>query len=196
MDAITQEVNVNSPEPDVKLAIVTNEFYVVSIKKFCLLFFTTLGFYSIYWFYKNWLHQKQSNASDGWPAMRGLFYIFFTHSLFRNIDKQLNANGQHHSDLYNTATLVVFATLCARLASSLSDKNIGSPVTDFLCVVLTVSVGVFLIKAQRSINLACNDPDGSSNDTLTWLNIIWIAVGGILTLLTLAGLVMIVTEVR
>lgn len=195
MDVKMEELTLPTEELDNTQSKTTNEFYVVSIKKFCLLFFSTLGLYSIYWFYKNWLSQKQANMADCWPAPRGLFYIFFVHSLFRNIDKQLTPErSRYNNDLSSTATLVVVATLGARISSNLSDKSIGSPITDVLCIALTAAVGLLLLKAQKSINLACNDPEGLSNNNLTWLNILWITVGSVLTLFVLIGLAMIVAE--
>lgn len=58
------------------------EFYVVSIKKFTILFMATFGFYSIYWFYRNWKMSKAKYRDDIWPVARGIFSIFFVHSLF------------------------------------------------------------------------------------------------------------------
>ena len=34
------------------------DFYVVSLRKFYLLYIATLGGYVVYWFYRNWKLQK------------------------------------------------------------------------------------------------------------------------------------------
>ena len=65
------------------------EFYVVSPKKFFLLSFMTLNLYIVYWFYRNWKVIKLRTGESMWPPMRGLFYIFFTHSLFTDVDEML-----------------------------------------------------------------------------------------------------------
>jgi hypothetical protein len=64
-------------------------FYVVSERKFYLLFIATLGMYSVYWFYQNWATYKagssygSSDAASIWPLGRTILAIFFVHALFR-----------------------------------------------------------------------------------------------------------------
>lgn len=40
--------------PDVVIADAEPMFYVVSKRKFTILFLSTIGLYYLYWFYKNW----------------------------------------------------------------------------------------------------------------------------------------------
>ncbi len=68
---------------------VTAEFYVVSLRKFNILFFCTFGVYSIFWFYKNWRIIKTKQNREIWPVPRAIFSIFFAHSLFREIEGEL-----------------------------------------------------------------------------------------------------------
>lgn len=49
-------------DADIVNAGITPMFYVVSTRKFAILFLATLGLYWIYWFYKNWDRYK-----DKWP---------------------------------------------------------------------------------------------------------------------------------
>ena len=57
------------------------KFYVVSARKFWLLFLLTGGIYCVAWFYKNWAHFKRATKDDDiWPGPRAVFHIFFVHS--------------------------------------------------------------------------------------------------------------------
>lgn len=68
-----------APESDLELAVAGTEkqFYVVSIRKFTILFFMTLGLYTIYWFYSHWNEYKLYSGKKIWPAPRSIFSIFF-----------------------------------------------------------------------------------------------------------------------
>jgi hypothetical protein len=72
------------------------EFYVVSPFKFSVLFFVTMGLYSIYWFYKNWSCYKYVHKESIWPVPRGIFNIFFAHSLFGKVNATLQKIGSGH----------------------------------------------------------------------------------------------------
>ena len=186
----------NLPESELEAAVntetaettISEEFYVVSIRKFYTLYVLTFGLYSIYWFYKNWALQKKANGFNCWPVPRAIFSIFFTHSLFRNIDKKLHPErSRYNNELDSTATLVVIAAILENISSRLSDKNIGSPATDIFVFVMAIARGLLLAKAQKSINLACNDPLGSSNNKFSVANIIWMTLGAICWLLAFIG---------
>lgn len=164
----------------------SNEFYIVSKKKFIWLYFSTFGFYSIYWFFKNWMIQKKFHRETYWPIMRGLFYIFFTHSLFRQVDKKLKDSDKKYIwDHGGIATQIVILTIASNALGRLAMKYIGSPYTDIGSLALAAVSGVLLLGVQSAINLACNDPEGTSNDKLSPLNIFWIVIGIIFTALSI-----------
>ena len=167
---------------------ISDEFYVVSRKKFIVLYFCTLGIYSIYWFYKNWKLQKICLDESYWPVMRGIFNIFFTHDLLRKIDKKLkNPNKKHYWDHDGLSTQIVVITILSNILGRMSMKYIGSPYTDIGSLVLTGITGYLLLKVQMAANLACDDPSGESNNKFSGLNIFWIVIGSILTILSIVG---------
>src|SRR5262245_20160259 len=43
------------------------------------------GLYEAYWLYKNWSFLKEREGLNIWPFWRGVFGIFFCHSLLRKI---------------------------------------------------------------------------------------------------------------
>lgn len=165
------------------------QFYVVSSKKFTLLFLITFGLYSVYWFYKNWRNYKLSSGKNIWPVPRAIFSIFFTHSLFREVDGVIKAKNKEFS--WNpgglATTYVVFSVL-SQVLDRLSMKEIGSPYTDILSLLALPIIYVALAKAQKAINFSQDDPLGTSNSTFTPANYIWFALGILLWLMVLVGL--------
>lgn len=179
-----------APESD--LEVVENEdntqFYVVSIKKFTILFFITIGLYTIYWFYKNWKGYKESSGKSIWPVPRAIFNIFFVKSLFEEVQKQLKEAAKEFSwKPADLANLYIVFTVIGYVLDRLSFKEIGSPYTDLLSILMLPVVYMTLVKAQRAINLCQNDPEGESNSTYSVGNYIWILFGTIFWLLSIYG---------
>ncbi len=184
------------PAADIELAEDRESvFYAVAPTKFLLLSILTLSLYNIYWFYRNWRAVNVRENLGIWPPMRGLFYIFFTHSLFGRIDAELQSVGASrnwHSGLI--ATLVVLVAIASAVLDRLTRVSIGEPYTDVLSIGTVPVLAFLLLQAQKAVNLACGDPEGSSNSSLTVANWIWMILGGALWLLILFGLYVIVFE--
>ncbi|WP_444996658.1 hypothetical protein [Aliikangiella sp. IMCC44359] len=166
-----------------------NQFYVVSAKKFLILYISTLGAYSIYWFYKHWSQFKNKNNENMWPVMRGIFAIFFTHSLFELFNQTCKEQKTKVSwNPGSLATAYVIITIIDNICNQLSFREVGSPITEILPL-LTLPITTWLLyKAQQVANIACEDPTGSSNENYTIANFLWITIGIIIWLLTGLGL--------
>lgn len=170
-------------------------FYVVSRRKFAILYLGTWGLYSLYWFYKNWDNYRDARPFDSqesaiWPVPRAIFSIFFIHSLFRRI-KALGEPAALVQSWRNTlhAWLLVVLLVVSSTLSKAADKGIGSPTTDVASVAMLLPMLFVFLHAQRMINLTCNDPEGASNDRLTKANKAWVVAGGILWLVAAIGLI-------
>jgi hypothetical protein len=164
-------------------------FYVVSPRKFLLLFVSTFGMYHIYWFYKNWAIYKSANGAKIWPVMRGLFSIFFAHSLFNLIDLKLKSAGKQFVGSYNfIATIYVLFSVTEKICDRLSLKSIGDPYTDIGSFIALPFIGWSLYKAQLSANIASDDVEGKENSQITPLNFLWIFLGLFLWALMAFGL--------
>lgn len=178
--------------PEAEVAVTASDdpdFYVVAPRKFYLLTILTLNLYVIYWFYRNWRLIKLRTGEDIWPPVRGFFFIFFTHALFTDIDIKLKSLKKEFAwSPATTATLVVVLTITSNIMDRLSARNIGSPETDFISTLLVPVVALVLVKAQHAINVACNDPSGSTNSSLTLANWIWMIIGALVWMLLLFGL--------
>lgn len=165
-------------------------FYVVAPVKFFILFFATLGIYQIYWHCKNWAILKRSRKSDEWPVMRGIFSVFFTHSHFREIDKELIMNRNKYSwNAELCATVIVVVIIGDRIISRLSAKSEDFLLWDAISLIAIPVVAYFLFQAQKAVNEACSDPKGRTNANYTVANILWIGLGSLFYLLMGLGLV-------
>ena len=173
----------------------TPAFYVVSPRKFIILYLATFSLYAIYWFYKNWANYRdwrQATPADAsiWPIPRAIFSIFFIHSLFRKVKHA----GQHSAAVQawgNTAHawLLVAFMLISSVLDRLSARGIGSPSTDVGSIAMLVTMLFAFMRAQRMINLACEDAAGAGNDQFSGANKSWVVVGCIMWLLALLGMV-------
>lgn len=178
------------PEADVG-NVETDEstYYVVGARKFFLLALLTANGYLIYWFYRNWMGVKRRDRSNIWPAPRGLFYIFFTHSLFSDVDDNLKRNDQSFDwSPRGLASLIVFTMIFGAVMGNLSQRWIGSPLTDILNIAVFPAISLMFIKAQRAINLYSGDPEGTENQGLTVVNWVWMVLGSLWWMLMLFGL--------
>jgi hypothetical protein len=169
-----------------------HEFYVVSKKKFLALYFLTFSFYATYWHYKNWYQYKLKNNETLMPIMRGIFSIFFTHVLFSIVDMRLKDKGS--ALVWNPtllAVVVVGSAIGGNIADRFSDKEIGTPFTYYITLILLILRGFGLLNAQLAINESCGDPLGESNSRFTLWNYLWAVTGGMLLLLAVIGFVVV-----
>lgn len=179
-----------TPESD--LGVTTNEnntqFYVVSIKKFTILFFITLGLYSIYWFYKNWKEHKVYSGKNIWPVPRAIFAIFFTHSLFSEVQSALKSKNKIFEwSPGNLATAYVALAIVSQILERMSMKEIGSPISDLLSILVLPLMYMPLVKAQKAINFSQDDPNGIANKSFTGANYVWIILGVLFWLVMFFG---------
>lgn len=170
------------------------EFYVVSSKKFLVLFITTMGIYCVYWFYKHWRQQKITQELKIWPVMRAIFSVFFTHSLFAYIDGRVrDARSDFAWSPGVMATIYVVFSIIASISDNLAANAIGFPYTDFLGTGCLLFIGSSMHRAQMAANIACGDSEGSENANFTGLNFLWIVLGSLFWVAVLLGYYAILT---
>ncbi len=184
------------PEADVTApATGQPRYYVVSATKFMLLSVLTLTLYFVYWFYRNWKLIKDADNDDTWPPLRGFFYIFFTHSLFSDV--QGNLEGQGRSFSWNPmvlATVFVVLTVVLNIADRVLPLDAMPVLLMSMPFVGTIIVSVLLLRAQKAINLAAGDEGGAGNSKLTAVNWVWMLIGGAIWLLALVGIYAVATD--
>lgn len=178
-----QSVLLSESEADV------NQFYVVSKLKFTVLYLSTIGLYSIYWFYVNWRNFKVTSGEKIMPVPRAIFYIFFTHSLFDKVDANLKDKQIEYDWSPKTlASLFVILALVGSVLDRLSYREIGSPLTDILSIAIIPFSLLIILKVQDAINLSQNDRAGISNCKFTIYNYLWILLGIVFWMLIAVGL--------
>jgi hypothetical protein len=170
-------------------------FYVVSVKKVMVLGLLTFGLYFIYWHYQNWRQYRDwhfartQEKQDIWPVPRGLFSIFFMHSLFRNVKAHADDNERLIDwDPGTIATILVILTIVGNVLDRMSMRNIGYPFTDILSLIVLAPLLYIYTRVQPIINASCGDPESTSNSGFTVANWVWIVIGALLWVLHLAGL--------
>ncbi|QDH68723.1 hypothetical protein [Marilutibacter alkalisoli] len=194
-DAALSDANVYAPPvadvADPVSDVRSDEFYVVGRTKFFLLYFLTLGLYQLYWFYSHWASFRRSRGISLWPVPRAIFAIFFTHSLTEKIDDRLKKAGSRLAWSRGVlATLLVVLMIASNILDRLSWKEIGSPATDYLSLLVMIPISLVMWRIQEAANHACSDPTGASNQRITWANIVWLVLGGLFWLLVIAGLLL------
>lgn len=172
----------------------SNEFYVVSARKFVLLFIATFGLYQVYWFYMHWArYRRVRKQQDVWPVARAIFPIFFTHSLTEEInDTTLRRSPAYRWSPQLAATGYVTASLASMVLDRLAAHSIGSPTTDLASLLMLAPSCMCLLAIQRAANVACGQPRGDTNASLNWANWIWLVMGALLWLVVGLGLAMLI----
>lgn len=157
-----------------------NEFYVVSPKKFIIMFLGTLGIYHFYWFYKNWSNYRNETGAKVWPIARSFFSIFFVHDLFKKmLGKHSNPTSEMSKMVDIWALIYALTYLASQISDHLSGKELGFPYIDYISFILLPATCWSLYKAQILANTVCNDSDGSKNNKFSILNYLWLALGAV-----------------
>jgi hypothetical protein len=165
------------------------EFYIVSPRKFAILYLATLGCYGLYWFYRHWSENGRFSGRSVLPVIRALFPFIFVFPLFRRVDKSLRQQelGSMPWWLASAALMVVlnFASIPLSLAG---ERVQGGDAAVWLGLMLALMFAqIFNLGiVQRQMNIAALDAGGIGNATLTGANWAWIAFGSLLWLSDLA----------
>ena len=167
-------------------------FYVVAQRKFLVLMIGTLGLYAIYWFYRNWSQFNRARRLNYWPVLRAIFAIFFTHSLFGEVDRVLQRERRRYDwSPGGLATLYVASSIVTGVVGQL--PRLGGRGTVMVSQLVTWALFAAMVyvlhRAQGAINLACDDADGKGNRALTWPNFAWLALGALMWFVTVVGII-------
>ena len=187
------EANIyQAPEADLSTPEMENaQFYVVSSKKFLILFFSTMGMYEIYWYYKNWKAYSAYSNENIMPFWRAVFSIFFTHALFREFNKKATAEDSSHKFKHSgLATLYVILTIASNAFERMATKGIGLPYSNIAGYLILLFLGLIFFNAQKTANLASGDPEGENNNSFSPANFLWIVIGLCLWAILIASYIM------
>lgn len=164
-------------------------FFPTSNTKLLVLFFSTLGLYSIYWFYKHWSYQRQYMDKKINPVLRSIFCIFFTHSLFKRIKESAEENGINTTINFSAlATLYVVLELISSGLDRASGKSEDIGLLDYASIAIIVLIVLPLYAVQKVANQINDDPEGNINSQLSPYNYIFIMIGTLLWALVIAAM--------
>lgn len=68
-------------------------FLHISVTRLVVLSILTMHLYEAYWIYKNWQYVKNRDGLNIWPFWRGIFGIFFCHSLLLRMSNDEEAGS-------------------------------------------------------------------------------------------------------
>ncbi len=68
-------------------------FLYISVTRLILMSVASIGFYEAYWIYKNWKYINEREGRGLWPFWRGIFGVFFCHSLLKKIKEDQDARA-------------------------------------------------------------------------------------------------------
>jgi len=86
------------------------------------------------------------------------------------------------------ATVFVLLTIVNRIADRVMPEELISGWVILFSASLWFILPALLVPAQKAINVACDDPDGSSNRKLTAANYVWLLLGLLMWAVVLLGL--------
>ena len=169
-------------------------FFPVSEGKLITLYLLSFGLYGIYWFQQNWKRQQPMMDKKIYPVWRGIFSIFFTHSLFKRIDQQaVHLPQQHKFNANILASFFVAAIIVSNVVDHLPIKtDIAQSITNTTLIITSVVLFLFsaypLAKVQATINRINNDMLGYLNHRYSVWNYVLIILGTVSWLMLALGL--------
>lgn len=170
-------------------------FFPVSEGKLITLYLLSFGFYGIYWFYRNWQILAPEMDKKIYPFWRGVFSIFFAHSLFKRIEQKAGHLAKKHK--YNSTAMAVIFVLCVVLSQVIDRASMLS--TSLMAAehhLVAISILLFIastypmVKVQATVNRLNNDILGYLNHKYTAWNYLLIAVGGFMWAMLILGYVL------
>ncbi|WP_434772698.1 hypothetical protein [Pseudomonas entomophila] len=153
-------------------------FFVVSPRKLIIMSILTANFYLLYWFARNWLMCKRKEGKRVLPVMRTVFLPFFLYGLFRRVDQQIKLSGRTYawSPLLMTCAFWIYCIVQFVMfhVETIDPMPVRALLTSLVSTAFCVR---WIVMAQHAINFCVGDPEGKTNDALSWANGVWIVIG-------------------
>ena len=151
-------------------------YFPVSLTKFVVMHFCTVGLYQVYWFYENWKLIREREQSDASPYWRTFFMIIYCYSLFEKVRSSADSLKLGHS-----ISVQVLATGWILLSTLWI-------LPDPYGLVALLSI-LFLIPVQQAANRVNESlvPGHDRNERFTAWNMVAVVVGGLLFILVVIG---------
>lgn len=165
-----------------------NPLYLVSMGKFTLMFFCTLGYYKYYWFFRNWKAIELELGRPLFPAIRSIASPFFISSLLRHIGSRQQAKQVEYQWQPEFLSWFYIITLALEFVLQMQIIfNEGSFLLLQSIGVLSMFLNYYVLyKVQLVCNRVEDDPFGKANSQLTFPNKLWLVFGAYLWIKTIS----------
>ena len=161
---------------DGALPVATPPYFPVATHKFVALSLCTLGFYEIYWFYKNWQRVQRRTGELLSPFWRALFAALWGFAFFRRVTEHATLEGERPAW---SATLLGALFLVLTVAWRLPDPW-------WLVSLLSFVPLLPVLHATQRLN-ARLAPGAPENGDYSVVNILTLIVGGTVLCLAIIG---------
>ncbi len=123
------------------------------------------------------------------PLLRAIFYIFFTHSLFRRVEdaarrKEISISWGASS----LATLFVILTITSSILDRAAENSVTIGLVDYASLAMVFILLGPIYMVQEVVNKINGDPEGRLNSSFSIYNFIFIILGGLMWILVGIGL--------
>ena len=151
-------------------------YYRVGTAKLATLSFCTLGFYSVYWFYRQWQAEGEEHDESYSAPLCAFFSVLTAYSLFSRIHAALSLDGD-----------------CPRFSPGLHAVAYFVLVTAWRLPDPYGLIGLLwflpIVHIQQAINtnVRKHDPTASLNETWEWWALFLACVGGTFMLIGVVG---------
>jgi hypothetical protein len=151
-------------------------YFPVSLTKFVVMHFCTVGMYQLFWFYENWKLILERERSDASPFWKTFFMFIYCYALFEKVRSSAVSLKTGHS-----ISVHVLATGWLLLSSLWL-------LPDPYGLVALLSI-VFLIPVQQAATRVNESlvPGHDRNERFTALNIVAVVIGGLLLVSVVIG---------
>ncbi|HNH33828.1 MAG TPA: hypothetical protein PK937_14475, partial [bacterium] len=123
--------------------------------KLVFLYISTLGTYTIYWFYKHWKLIEPRMEEKIMPFWRAVFFIFFAHSLFGRVETEARKRSLALSwSAGSLAGIFVILTVAQRIVDRISMRSQTVGYVEALSIGLMLSCIWPIIVVQKTANQA------------------------------------------
>ena len=186
-----KETNDKKEEDDLTSQVLKAPFainyYNVSIAKLIVLSICTLSVYEFYWMYRNWKIIKNHSGVEISPFWRAWFYLFFCGNLFRII--KLSIKQRNFEIPYPTGILATVYILLNFCGYASAKYNHWAATLLWIISFFSLVPLVILQKAINAYNSSI-DPSYKINTKFTKGSIVLVAVGGLIVILALFGVLL------
>ena len=163
------------------------EFLAVPTGRLIFLSVITMGFYQLYWLYKNWQAIRKADQSKISPFWRTMFIPFFCHGFFKRILDEARQLG--YQAVYNPWTLAIVYIILLVGGHGRARTPEMARIRDFLDIITGLLVFIPALPVQRAINYYHEQAAGTPLRTrFTAGEMTMVVAGVILLVLNLVGL--------